>query len=108
MSSHHAYISKPFFFYGTLTDPLRLQDVLQLPTPRVLKPARVTSLKIMLWGQYPALVNGPHNSYVDGVAYLVETKEQQDMLEYCNTDIYNPEGVLITVEEEVVARRTSI
>ena len=49
----YAYIPKLFFFYGSLMDPLRLQDVLQLPAPPVLKPARVKSYKIMLWGQYP-------------------------------------------------------
>jgi hypothetical protein len=27
----------------------------------------------MLWGQYPALVDGPNDSYVDGMAYVVET-----------------------------------
>jgi hypothetical protein len=69
------YIPKPFFFYGTLTYPLRLQEVLQLPTPPVLKPARVKSYKIMLWGHYPALVNAPYGSYVDGVAYVVEIEQ---------------------------------
>jgi hypothetical protein len=71
----YSYTPKPFFFYGSLTDPLRLQEVLQLPTPPVLKPATEKSYKIMLWGQYPALVDGSNNSYVDGRAYVVETEQ---------------------------------
>jgi hypothetical protein len=46
----YAYIPKPFFFYGSLTDPSKLREVLQLPNPPLLKPARVKSYKIMLWG----------------------------------------------------------
>jgi hypothetical protein len=38
------YTSKPFFFYGTLTDPSKLQGILLLPNPSVLKPARVRVL----------------------------------------------------------------
>ncbi|KFY88451.1 hypothetical protein V500_06339 [Pseudogymnoascus sp. VKM F-4518 (FW-2643)] len=37
----YTYTPMLFFFYGSLTDPLRLQDVLRLPAPPVLKPARV-------------------------------------------------------------------
>lgn len=73
--SQLAYEPKPFFFYDSLTDPLRLQEVLQLPAPPVLKAARVRSYKIMLWGKYPALVRGPHDSYVDGMAFVVENEQ---------------------------------
>ena len=100
------YIQKPFFFYGSLMDPLRLQEVLQLPAPPVLKPARVRSYKIMLWGQYPALVDGPNNSYVDGMAYVVETEKQQKMLEHYETDVYSVEGIRITIEGKEASGRT--
>ncbi|RFU29023.1 hypothetical protein B7463_g7305, partial [Scytalidium lignicola] len=102
----YAYVPKPFFFYGSLTDPLRLQEVLQLAAPPVLKSARVKSYKIMLWGQYLALVDGPHNSYVDGMAYVVETEHQQKMLEHYETDVYSVEGIRITIEGEEVPGRT--
>ena len=102
----YAYIPKLFFFYGSLIDPLRLQDVLRLPVPPVLKPARVKSCKIMLWGQYPALVDGPNNNYVDGMAYLVETEQQQKMLEHYETDVYSVEGIRIMVEGKEVSGRT--
>ena len=89
---------KLFFFYGSLMDPLRLQDVLQLPELPVLKPARVKSYKIMLWGQYPALVGGPNNCYAEGIAYLVETEQQQKMLEHYEANVYSVEGIRITVK----------
>jgi gamma-glutamylcyclotransferase (GGCT)/AIG2-like uncharacterized protein YtfP len=102
----YTYVPRPFFFYGSLMDPLRLQEVLQLPAPPVLKPARVQSSKIMLWGQYPALVDGPTNSYVDGMAYVVATEQQQKMLEHYETDVYSVEGIRITIEGEYVPGRT--
>jgi hypothetical protein len=102
----YKYIQKPFFFYGSLMDPLRLQEVLQLPAPPVLKPARVKSYKIMLWGQYPALVDGLDNSYVDGMAYFVETEKQQKILEHYETDVYSVEGIRITIEGKEVSGRT--
>jgi gamma-glutamylcyclotransferase (GGCT)/AIG2-like uncharacterized protein YtfP len=98
----YTYIPKPFFFYGSLMDPLRLQEVLQLPARPILKPARVKSYKIMLWGQYPALVDGPNNSCVDGMAYVVETEKQQKMLEHYETDVYSVEGIRISIEGKEV------
>lgn len=103
---HYTYTPKPFFFYGSLMDPLRLQEVLQLAVPPVLKPAVVTSYKIMLWGQYPALVDGPTNSKVEGVLYFVDTEEQQRMLEHYETDVYSAEDVIIMVEGRAVSGRT--
>ncbi len=102
----YTYVPKPFFFYGSLMDPLQLQQILQLPAPPVLKPARVQSYRIMLWGQYPALVDGPATSYVDGVAYVVETEEQQNMLKRYETDVYRVAGIRITIDEERVFGRT--
>jgi hypothetical protein len=102
----YTYIPKPFFCYGSLMDPLRLQEVLQLPALPALKPARVKSYKIMLWGQYPALVDGRNNSYVDGIAYVVETEKQQKMLTHYETDVYSVEGIRITIEGKVVSGRT--
>lgn len=102
----YTYMPKPFFFYGTLMDPQQLQEVLQLPAPPVLQPARVKSYKIILWGQYPALVDAPINSYVDGMAYFVETEEQQKMLEHYETDVYRVAGARIMTEENRVFGRT--
>ncbi|ELR09485.1 hypothetical protein VC83_00597 [Pseudogymnoascus destructans] len=53
----YTHMQKPFFFYG-----------FRLPEPPVLEPASVQGYKIMLWGQYPALVNGPIDNHVDGMS----------------------------------------
>jgi len=70
------------------------------------QPARVESYKIMLWGQYPALVDGPNDSYVDSIAYVIKTEQQQKMLEHYETDVYRVEGIRITVKGEMVSGRT--
>jgi len=100
--SRYTYKPELFFFYGTLTDPLQLQQVLQLPEPPILKPARVPSRKIMLWGQYPTLVNGTFDDFVDGMAYFVETEEQLKMLQHYETDAYVVVGARIIVDGEKV------
>jgi hypothetical protein len=60
----------------------------------------------MLWGQYPALVDGPNDSYVDGRAYVVETEQQQKVLEHYETGTYSIEGIRITAEGKEVSERT--
>ncbi|CZR58953.1 uncharacterized protein PAC_08845 [Phialocephala subalpina] len=102
----YTYEPKPFFFYGTLTDPLQLQEVLKLPAPPVLKTARAQAHKIMLWGQYPALVRGPSGRYVDGVSYFIEADEQQKMLRQYETKVYDVAGIRIVVKGERVSGRT--
>ncbi|KAH8816967.1 hypothetical protein F5884DRAFT_853398 [Xylogone sp. PMI_703] len=102
----YTYIPKHFFFYGSLMDPLRLQEVLQLPEPPVLKTAKVQSYKIKLWGQYPALVYGSPNNFVDGMAFYVETELQQEMLEYYETEVYSVEGIRILIDGKRVSGRT--
>ena len=89
----YTYTPMLFFFYGSLTDPLRLQEVLRLPAPPVLKPASVQCYKIMLWGQCPALVHGPTSNHVDGMAFVVENEEQHRMLEYYETDAFHIEEI---------------
>jgi gamma-glutamylcyclotransferase (GGCT)/AIG2-like uncharacterized protein YtfP len=96
------------FFYGTLTDPLKLQGILLLPNPPVLKPARVRSYKIMLWGQYPALVDGPLDSYVDGMTCVIETKQHLQMLEEYETKAYCLSGIRIEVDGKIVSGSTFI
>ncbi|KAL5351531.1 hypothetical protein ACLOAV_003390 [Pseudogymnoascus australis] len=104
----YTYTPIPFFFYGSLTDPLRLQEVLRLAAPPVLQPASVQCYKIMLWGQYPTLVRGPINNHVDGMAFVVETEEQENMLKYYETDAYRIEGPRVSVAGEVVIGRTFV
>ena len=61
------------FFYGALKDPVRLAAVLHLPDGQApyLRPAKLVGYHIMLWGQYPALLDGPPGNEVLGVAYEI-------------------------------------
>lgn len=82
-----------YFFYGTLGDPERLSRLFGLPdgsplTP-ILHPARVAGGSIKLWeNKYKALVDGPSNATVEGVAYKVRTKESEDVLRAYETAKY--------------------
>jgi hypothetical protein len=96
------YTPKPFFFYGTLTDPSKLQEILLLPSPPVLKPARARTYKIMLWGQYPALVDAL-DSYVDGMTCVIETKQHVEMLKEYETEAYALESLRFEVDGERVS-----
>jgi len=40
------------------------------------------------------------------VAYVVETEQQQKMLEHYETDVYSVEGIRITIEGKEVSGRT--
>jgi hypothetical protein len=62
----------------------------------------------MPWWQDPALVNGPHDSYANGKAYVVETEQQQKRFEYYETDAYSVEGIRIMVEGKQASGRTSM
>jgi gamma-glutamylcyclotransferase (GGCT)/AIG2-like uncharacterized protein YtfP len=104
----YVYEPKPFLFYGTLTDRLKLQEVLQLPSPPVLKPARTKTYSIMLWCQYPALVDGPMNSYVHGMTCVIGTEQQLKMLEEYETRAYKLRDIQIEIEGEIVSGRTFI
>ncbi|RDW75403.1 hypothetical protein BP6252_06545 [Coleophoma cylindrospora] len=101
----YRYVPKPCFFYGSLTDPAKLQEVLQLPSTPVLRPARVKSYKIMLWGQSPTLVDGPRDSYVDGMAYVVETEQHLEMLKNYEIKVYCLKGIRIELDGEKVSGR---
>lgn len=60
----------------------------------------------MIWGQYPALLDRLNDSYVDGMAYVVQTERQQKMLEHYETDVYRVEGIRITIEGKEVSGKT--
>jgi len=60
----------------------------------------------MLWGQYPALVDGPNDSYVDGIAYVVETEQHLQMLKDYETEVYGLTGIRIEMGGKTVSGRT--
>lgn len=83
------------FFYGSLMDPERLSQVLQLQQPLELRPAFVHDYKCMLWGPYPALVQA-NGSVVHRRVYQPEKEEDYEKLQYYETDRYEGHGVLIS------------
>lgn len=77
----------PYFFYGTLSDPAMLRDVLGLETEPQLRSATITGYECKLWGQYPALLDAPEK-VVRGAVYHVETDEHGERLASYETDNY--------------------
>jgi hypothetical protein len=67
-----------FFFYGPLMDPSTLAQVLQLPEAPDLRPARVIGYSVKMYGMYPALLWGPPENAVYGVACEILSLEQFD------------------------------
>jgi gamma-glutamylcyclotransferase (GGCT)/AIG2-like uncharacterized protein YtfP len=77
-----------YFFYGSLMDSATLMKVLKLLHQPELVPARITGYSCKLWGQYPALVDGPPGNIVHGMVFLVETASHQERLESYETKKY--------------------
>jgi gamma-glutamylcyclotransferase (GGCT)/AIG2-like uncharacterized protein YtfP len=79
------------FLYGTLMDPMQLRKVLQLEDTPTLQPATIVGWKIMLWGQYPALVFNPGN-IIHGMTYEVQKESHMQYLQYYETEVYKIKG----------------
>lgn len=62
----------------------------------------------MLWGQYPALVDGPLDSYVDGMTCVIETEQHLQMLKEYETKAYYLSGIRIEVDGKIVSGRAFI
>ncbi|KIA75901.1 hypothetical protein HK57_00306 [Aspergillus ustus] len=77
----------PYFFYGTLSDPAMLRDVLGLETKPQLRPATLIGYECKLWGQYPAILDALEK-VVHGAVWHVETKEHAERLAEYETDNY--------------------
>ncbi|KAE8374949.1 hypothetical protein BDV26DRAFT_295468 [Aspergillus bertholletiae] len=84
----------PYFFYGTLSDPAMLRDILGLDTGPKLRPATIIGYKCRLWGQYPALLDAPEK-IVHGAVYHVETEDHGERLASYETDNYRASPCLI-------------
>ncbi|MCJ1474785.1 hypothetical protein MMC13_003445 [Lambiella insularis] len=78
-----------YFFYGSLADDARLSRLLGVAEAGVvLKGARVAGGVLTRWGDYKALVDGPADAWVDGVAFEVRDQEQEDALRVYETEAY--------------------
>jgi gamma-glutamylcyclotransferase (GGCT)/AIG2-like uncharacterized protein YtfP len=77
----------PYFFYGTLSDPAMLRDILGLEAAPQLRAATITGYECKPWGQYPALLDAP-DKVVHGAVYHVEKEEHGERLASYETDNY--------------------
>jgi hypothetical protein len=67
-----------YFFYGTLADPKRLANMLELSAEPVLSEATIYGGKIKTWaGKYKALVDADADEAVHGWAYHVTSQEDE-------------------------------
>lgn len=99
------YVYEPiyYFFYGTLTDPAVLKDVLGLdkePPADALRKARIYGYALTSWGPYRALVEGTPGQVVEGRAYLVQSVEHEYRLARYETSAYALAPCLIYFGDE--------
>lgn len=100
-----------YFFYGTLTFPAKLAQVLDLDAGEVptLHPASISGGIVKTWRRgwkrgggagYKALVNGSEDAVVQGYAYLVRTREMEDELRWYEGGGYEVVRCGIFLEDE--------
>ncbi|KAJ4256815.1 hypothetical protein NW762_008911 [Fusarium torreyae] len=85
----------PYFVYGTLMDPIMLADVLGLESQPKLRPAKIEGYSRKLWGQYPAMQDGPLGAQVSGSVYCVRSVAHAKRLAEYETDSYEAKPCLI-------------
>jgi hypothetical protein len=76
-------------------DPALLSDILGLPEKLTLRPVMLAGYSLKLWGQYPALLDGPPGAVVVGIVYNVEHENQAERLAEYETQAYRPTPCLI-------------
>lgn len=92
--------SRRMFFYGTLTNPEVLRDVLQVSARYVIKltPAVLHGWHIRRWGQYPALVRAARaDEAVNGFIYDCHGDFIKNVEKY-EGDNYAPTEVQVTLD----------
>lgn len=77
-----------FFFYGTLTDPELLTQVLNRSEKPELAHAVIRDHGMSYWGDYPAAVQRNADHPIDGVICKIESDEELELLEAYETDMY--------------------
>jgi len=106
------------FFYGTLTIPKVLKDVLNLTAEPVLKKATIpgSKFKLYMWGSYPALVQQSgtveeeNTNLIHGSAYTVKMERHLRRLKQYETENYKVADVAITLDgqDEAVKGQTFV
>lgn len=88
-----------YFFYGTLTNPQKLAEVLEIKHQPTLIPAKIIGYSCKHWGQYPALVDGPPDTVVSGMAFYVQTSEEKEKLKYYEGRTYELSPCVIEFQD---------
>ena len=88
-----------YFFYGTLMDPGTLAKILKLGDRPMLRPAKLIGYHCKFWGPYPALLDGPVNAAVHGMAYKVRSPKEVELLEAYETNLYTRVACRIRFED---------
>lgn len=98
------------FFYRTLMHPARLAAVLLLPDsqPPKLRSAKVIDYHPKLWGQYPALLDGPQGNEEFGMAYEVQLSKELDQLKTYETAKYKHRSCLIQLLDATEGDRNEV
>ena len=96
--SCEAFLPKFYFFYGSLMDPCQLSRVLGTGESPVTHPASLAGYSCKMWGPYPALVDGPPDSIVQGVAFEVNSQRAATRLTRYETDAYVEHECIIRFE----------
>ncbi|EED13826.1 conserved hypothetical protein [Talaromyces stipitatus ATCC 10500] len=94
----------PYFFYGTLTDPYLVSEILGLDHEPAFRPAYIVGYKCKLWGQYPALLDAAPDSIVKGAVYHVSTAEDAKKPAAYETSNYRLENCWIEYMDGEPAR----
>lgn len=77
-----------YFFYGTLKTPQNLKRILDLQEEPQMRKAQIIGYALAKWGDYPALIDGELSQIVSGYAYLVQSGEEAQKLQYYETNAY--------------------
>ncbi|KAF4947834.1 hypothetical protein FGADI_10113 [Fusarium gaditjirri] len=85
----------PYFVYGTLMDPKMVADVLGLKDKPALRPAKIMGYSRKLWGQYPAMQQGPQDAEVSGAVYYVQSVAHAKRLAQYETNSYRAKPCVI-------------
>ena len=93
----------PYFVYGNLAKHDILTENLGLTEPPAYRTAKVRGGLVRRFkDQYNALIDGPPDSIVDGLVYVVESKEHEDLLRFRETKNYEVVRCNIEVGAEMM------
>ena len=80
-------------------DPGQLARVLGRKQHPVTRPASIMGYSCKMWGPYPALIDGPQEAIVQGVAFEVKSQQAATRLAKYETDAYEERDCIIQFED---------